>query len=207
MKDIVAIDFDGTLVDTSKQIIQSFNLSFKKNNLPRVAARKIKARLGTVAEDIVRKIYPRLSKRKVKRIISDKEKLEDYSNVKLKKGTKKGLIYLKSKYDLAIVSNENHQTIVTTLNNLGINPRLFKAIVAYDDVKKGKPNPEPLKKLEHALKQKIIALIGDTETDIETARAYGTKAIIVMGTVSHERLMKSKPDAIIKDLSEISELI
>jgi len=108
---------------------------------------------------------------------------------------------------LAIASNAEHKVIVKTLQDLEINPRFFKAIVGMDNINNRKPNTEALEKLEKALGSKVKAVVGDTETDIQMAKAYDVMAIALVGTRSYKRLLKEYPDIIVKDLSELSELI
>jgi phosphoglycolate phosphatase-like HAD superfamily hydrolase len=76
-----------------------------------------------------------------------------------------------------------------------------------DNINHRKPSTEALEKLERALGSKIKAVVGDTETDIQMAKSYNVLAVAVVGTRSYEDLLKEYPDIIVKDLSELSELI
>ena len=58
-KEIIVFDFDGTLVDSEKEIVDAYNDSFTKNNLYRVPARTIKRHLGKFRETIIHKIGTR----------------------------------------------------------------------------------------------------------------------------------------------------
>jgi len=207
MKKILAFDFDGTLVDSKDALADAFNESFRKNNLLGVDKEKIKKQIGIPAEKLVSGFYPNLTGRKLRRVIENKQSLLDISKYKLKPNVNRTLLKLKSKYDLAIVSNATHRQVVENMKIVGIDPKLFKAIVAVDDVVYPKPNPEPLQKLSDALEQEIIAYVGDIEVDIETAKAYGTKSIILLGSRNHRELIGKNPDIIIKDLAELSELL
>ena len=207
MKKILAFDFDGTLVDSKDALADAFNESFRKNNLLGVDKEKIKKQIGIPAEKLVSGFYPNLTGRKLRRVIENKQSLLDISKYKLKPNVNRTLLKLKSKYDLAIVSNATHRQVVENMKIVGIDPKLFKAIVAVDDVVYPKPNPEPLQKLSDALEQEIIAYVGDIEVDIETAKAYGTKSIILLGSRNHQELIGENPDIIIKDLAELSELL
>ena len=207
MKKILAFDFDGTLVDSKDALADAFNESFRKNNLLRVDKEKIKKLIGVPAEKLVSGFYPDLTGRKLHQVVEDKQSLLDISKYKLKPNVNRTLLRLKSKYDLAIVSNATHRQVVENMKIVGIDPKLFKAIVAVDDVIYPKPNPEPLQKLSDALEQEIIAYVGDIEVDVKTARAYGTKSIILLGSRNHEEIISENPDIIIKDLAELSELL
>jgi len=207
MKQIVAFDFDGTLVDSKDALATAFNESFHKNNLLRVNKNEIKALIGIPAKKLVKKFYPNLTSRKLEKILEDKQYLLDVSKFKLKSNVTLTLLKLRSKYDLAIVSNAKHQQVIDNLKIVGIDPKLFKAIVAVDDVVNPKPDPEPLKKLADTLEQEIIAYVGDIEVDVKTAKAYGTKSIILLGSRNHEEIILENPDIIISDLSELSELL
>jgi len=206
-KEIIVFDFDGTLVDSEKEIVDAYNDSFTKNNLYRVPARTIKRHLGKFRETIIHKIYPSLGKRKIQKIAEDQSRLLDITKATAKPNIVKTLETLNKKYTLAIASNAEHKTIVETLQKLNINPRFFKAIVGMDNVKHRKPSTEPLKKLEKALGSKIKAVVGDTETDIQMAKNYNVMAIAIVGTRTYKDLLKEYPDIIVKDLSELTELI
>ena len=71
-KEIIVFDFDGTLVDSAKEIVDAYNESFTRNNLYKVPARTIKRHLGKFRETIIHKIYPSLGKRKIQKIAEDK---------------------------------------------------------------------------------------------------------------------------------------
>ncbi len=207
MKKIIAFDFDGTLVESKDALAEAFNEAFHKNNLLRVDKDKIKIRIGIPAKDLVLEFYPKLSPRKLKRVVEDKQSLLDVSKFKLKSNVNLTLLKLRVKYDLAIVSNAKHRQVVENMKTVGIDPKLFKAIVAVDDVITPKPSPEPLQKLASVLEQEIVAYVGDIEVDVKTAKAYGTKSIILLGSRSHEEIISENPDMIISDLSELSELL
>ena len=206
-KEIIVFDFDGTLIDSEQEIIDAYNESFSKNNLYKVPSRMIKRHLGKFRETIIQKIYPHLGSRKVKKIAEDQSELLDISKARPKPNVVETLTKLSRKYTLAIASNAEHKVIVKTLQALEINPRFFKAIVGMDNINNRKPNTEALEKLEKALGSKVKAVVGDTETDIQMAKAYDVMAIALVGTRSYKSLLKEYPDIIVKDLSELSELI
>ena len=56
---------------------------------------------------------------------------------------------------------------------------LFRAIVAWEDTEKHKPDPEPLQKVMEKLgvMREEAVYIGDVENDLKAARAAGTKFI------------------------------
>lgn len=86
---------------------------------------------------------------------------------------------LSKKYILGIVSSRSNGSIfsVPVLTPM---EKFFKAVVAYDDTKEHKPDPEPmfllLEKL--GLKGKNCVYVGDSATDITAAHAAGMKAIL-----------------------------
>lgn len=60
----------------------------------------------------------------------------------------------------------------------------------------------------HSFSADSVVIIGDTVKDIACARAFGARVVAVAtGTVSKSELEKAQPDALLNDLSNISETI
>lgn len=205
---IICFDLDGTLVNTEQWILDSFQESFKKNNV-NISNEKLKFYWGLMAREIVKKSNPKLTDKQIKKIIEDFEEIRSKTFHKIKpfKNTNKILKELSKKHTLTLLSNNPHRKINRILNQTKIEKKYFKIILGYNDVKKPKPFPTGVHKIEHKLKSKVDFLVGDTLQDIKTAKAAKTKSIIVLtGPVISKKDLK-KADFIIKEISQIKRLL
>jgi len=87
-------------------------------------------------------------------------------------------------YEHIIVTNSTKSSIKKTLEALGLERNLFKAIITKEDVSTYKPSPEPFLKALSILSAKAeeCVSIGDVESsDIIPAKELGIKTILVWG--------------------------
>ncbi|MCX8006586.1 MAG: HAD-IA family hydrolase [Coriobacteriia bacterium] len=82
----------------------------------------------------------------------------------------------------------------------------FDVIVTADDVKRHKPDPEPV---VHALAALGVspsraAYVGDSPADVASARAAGALAVAATwGVAPRERLEEARPDVVVESLLEV----
>lgn len=189
---IVVFDLDGTLADTSADLIAAANACFRARGLgdvldpvadARTALRGARAMLclgfsrqgaGGAAEieAEVEADYPRL--------------LEAYSGAihvhsRLYPGARAAVErLLDAGYATAICTNKPEGMADILLQSLGVRG-LFGALIGADTLPVRKPDPAPFfASVERAGGDASRAvLIGDTETDRETARAAGVPCVLV----------------------------
>jgi HAD superfamily hydrolase (TIGR01509 family) len=99
--------------------------------------------------------------------------------LKLNPGAKEAIRRLSKTRKLAIVSNDNRPNVERKLEMFGIR-KYFPVIVTENDVKKAKPDAEPLLKAMELLgvKREESVYIGDNEVDRLAGKAAGVKTII-----------------------------
>ena len=123
-------------------------------------------------------------------------------------GVKETLAELKRRgYILTIASSRSHASLAEYVENLGLSPYI-SFILGADDVKNGKPDPEPVEKtLEKFEMQPHEAIvIGDTAFDIHMGRNAGTKTCgVTYGNGSRESLEDA--DFIIDDFRSLPDII
>jgi len=109
---------------------------------------------------------------------------------------------LSKKYTLAIVTSRV-KGYVFSMRQLSDLENLFKTVVYFEDTTKHKPDPDPLllacERL--AIKPKEAVYIGDTNTDIQAAKAAGMKVIIY----SKNALLEA--DAVTDSFEQIPKLV
>jgi phosphoglycolate phosphatase len=110
---------------------------------------------------------------------------------------------------LGICTNKPRPTTEAVLAALGIRTR-FRAIVAGGDVPEKKPAPGPLLHLSKLLSHptESMVMVGDGPQDIECARRAGMRAVGVESAFGNvDRLIASRPDVMLRTLSELPEVI
>ncbi len=205
---IICFDLDGTLVNTEKWILNSFQESFRINNI-KISNKEIKKHWGLMARQIVKKAKPKLTNNQIKKITKDFEETRSKTFYQIKpfKNTNKILKELAKKHTLTLLSNNPHKKINRILKQTKINKKYFKITLGYNDVRKPKPFPTGIHKIEHKLKRRVNFLVGDTLQDIKTAKAAKTKSIIVLTGPKISKKDLKKADFIIKEISQIKRII
>lgn len=210
----VLFDWDGTLADTRKVITASFQQALNTVGV-RVGPSFIERRIGTGAEGTFHEILQHagkpLNEALVKRLVEEKIKVEIdlASKVRLFAGAKKLLEALRGNVELALASMNNRQVIDHLLRVMSIKD-CFNVIVAVEDVKKFKPDPEIFLKAAAKLQRKPeeCVVVEDSIFGVEAARAAGMSCIAVLtGVYSQAELEKANPDLIVKSLTQKSRIL
>jgi putative hydrolase of the HAD superfamily len=118
-------------------------------------------------------------------------------------GAKKVLDYLRSRYELHIISNGFKETTLTKMSGSGLNP-YFKNVIISEDVGVNKPDKAvfqyALDKAEAKIQESIM--IGDSlEADIYGAQNFGMQAIFF------NPLKKEKPADVPWEIYHLEELL
>ncbi len=203
---IVCFDMDNTLVKADRMHIVAFNEAFRSHGLPPVKADRLKKLFGIVGHEIVKKLFPGLSSRKIASIMSM------HNMLVVTKTSRYAVVFpcvravlkrLMRRYKLGVISNCSHKEIEATLKNASI-LKFFDILVGNDDVRHGKPWPDEILKAKKLSHLKAGYMVGDTIYDVIAGRKAGVKTIAVL-TGHHTRQMfaREKPDFIIKNLKEL----
>jgi len=112
---------------------------------------------------------------------------------------------------LGIVTAKRHRTVQLALDRFPELAEQFEVVVGYEDTERHKPAPEPvLFALERlAATPAEAAYVGDSPFDIEAAKAAGVFAVAVGwgGIHGDERLLEEKPDAFVREPSELLDVL
>lgn len=211
----VVFDLDGTLANTSGDLIAAANDCFRTMGEgdvldaaldAGVALRGGKAmlraglaRLGRPDEAVIEAYYPRLleaygTKLDVHTVFYDGalEAVEE-----LRRGG----------YKVAICTNKPEALARELMRRLGALD-LFGALVGADTLPVRKPHPEPL--LEAARRAggapERCLLVGDSDTDRNTARAAGVPCVLVTFGPSGADMAALEPEALISAYSELPQV-
>jgi phosphoglycolate phosphatase len=212
----IVFDLDGTLIDTAPDLIDTLNMVFAREGWPPVpyetarnmiggGARMMITR-GIAAEGIV------LAPTKLEQLFADfiahyAEHVADRSRPF--PGLIEALDSLASDgYRFAVCTNKLERLSVLLLKQLQLADR-FAAICGQDTFGVQKPNPEVLRRTIAAaggsLTQAIM--IGDSATDIRTARAAGIPVVAVDFGYSERPVSEFEPNCIINHFAQLPSAI
>ena len=209
MFEAVIFDWDGTLADTRKAIVISFQKALKEINLE-VPIGYIERRIGIGASETFREILDaanrRIDEKVVKQLVERKSKvqIELASEVALFQGAEELLAALRGKVKVGLASMNNRSVIMHLLQNNNL-ADCFDTILTVEAVSLSKPDPEIFLKTAAQLKAipaKCVVL-EDSLFGVKAAKSAQMQCIAVTtGVYSKEELAKEKPDLIVKTLED-----
>jgi HAD superfamily hydrolase (TIGR01509 family) len=207
----VLFDLDGTLIQTTEIIINTFKITFEKY-FPELK----------LSEDDYTNMLGQTLFTTFGYYTSQEEKVDEivqfyrtYSNDMIEQGllaypgAKDVLAFLKKKnIKVGIVTSKMRKVATHHLEITGLYEHL-DGIIGYEDVNEHKPSPEPIEKALTLLgaKKSSTIYVGDHENDIIAAKKAGIQTCAV--TYSHrlKEMLSYQPDYVIDELDNIKDLI
>jgi beta-phosphoglucomutase len=209
MFEAVIFDWDGTLADTRRVIVQSFQQAVKEANL-HVTDEYIERRIGIGAADTFRDILKSANmmpdEKLVKRLVDRKSQLEIElaGQVRLFPGACELLEELHGKVKVALASM-NNRSVITHMVQINGLKKYFLFILTAESISHSKPSPEIFLKAASELKvspQRSIVL-EDSIFGVRAAKAGGMGCVAVTtGVYSKDELELEKPDLVVKTLAD-----
>ena len=185
MFEAVIFDWDGTLADTRKPIVISFQKALKEINLE-VPTEYIERRIGIGASDTFREILRaanrRVDEKVVKQLVERKSKvqIELASEVALFEGARELLEALQGKVKVGLASMNNRSVIMHLLQTNDL-ADCFDTILTVEAVSRSKPDPEIFLKTAAQLKalpeQSVV--LEDSLFGVKAAKAGNMGCIAV----------------------------
>lgn len=209
----IIFDFDGTLADTSPVILATMEAAIAELGLPPKTESECRATIGLRLEDIPLALWPgrhhigATYAATYRRIFDEKK---NCLRARTYPGVIDGLRQLhKSGYTMAVASSRSHKSLEEYLGYFGI-ARLFADIIGGNDVKKGKPAPDPvLAVCAHTDWLPADCLVvGDAVCDIEMGQNAGASTCAVTyGNQSQVELESAVPNLIVDSFPELTTLL
>jgi len=206
---IILFDLDGTLIDSTEAILESFHNSFKVHNFSHIDDESIKALIGYPLDIMYSKLG--VDEDMVLDFVATyKEHYRDISKEKtILLNNAKEAVKLASEFaDMGIVTTKTAKYSQILLEHFGIMD-YFKVLVGREDVENPKPNKEPiLKALESFdILNKEIWMIGDTKLDLLCAANASVNSIGVLSGYGDEKTLKKFTNIVFKDVLEAMEYL
>lgn len=212
MKKVKAVlfDFDGTIFDTNKLILESWHEVFRVKG----GAKSDDEILATFGEPLVismEKWFPGQSEECIK-IYRGYQKDIFFEKIEIYEGMGELIKKLKALGFLnAIVTSRLVSSTTETLEKYDL-MRYFDAVVTCEDTGKHKPDPEPallaLEKLGVAADEAVM--IGDSKFDIKCAHNAGIKGVLVGWSEAKGDIPETgddAPDFIIEKAEDLLEIL
>jgi phosphoglycolate phosphatase len=191
--ELVVFDLDGTLIDSAADIRRALNLTLAAEGLPGIELDAVRLMIGRGPEVLLRRALGHLKEpsesARVERLTAafrHHYTEQGHDQTVLLPGATECLQSLTAaRISLAVCSNKPTLNCVQVLEDLGV-ARHFAVIQGSGDGLPLKPDPAPLEAIidELGASAQRTLYIGDSETDIATARAAAVPVVLVSGGYS-----------------------
>lgn len=199
-------DLDGTLIDSSDGVVDSFNYVFDRIGVPRPPPEAIKATIGYPLDEAFARFTDH-DPRRCYDLFQARAREVLVESAFLLKGVRETLDHLHAQgYVLGVATTKRSEHVTGILGRLGV-LGLFSAWSGSDEVRRVKPDPEILHLTLRKLGREAgrAAYVGDTPLDVRAARSAGVASVAVLGgTGSREELEGA--DAIIERFADLKGL-
>lgn len=181
IKTTVLFDFDGTIMDTNRLIINSWQHTFRTIEGKERPEAEILATLGEPLLLSMGNLLPQVSSQEAVEIYRGYQHGNFGEEIGLFPGMEPLIRELNRQgYKLGVVTSRMTNTTLQGLDKFGLR-ECFSSIVTCDHTDKHKPDPEPvyiaLRQLESKPEESIM--VGDTKFDILCARNAGVTSVLV----------------------------
>lgn len=216
MRPIIIFDLDGTLADTAPDLIGTLNVLLDREGLPGLEVAEAGALIGVGARALLQRGFSAagrdLAPDHLEALYADF--LDHYGEnlclrTRLYPGTLAALETLTAAgFTLAVCTNKYEAHSLRLLEGLGIAER-FAAICGRDTFPFFKPDPRHLLlTIERAGGDPAQAvMVGDSRTDIVTARAAGVPVIAVPFGYTEVPVDELGPDRIVRHFDELAAAV
>ena len=212
----LVFDLDGTLVDTAPDLIRTLNHILGEAGIPAAPDEKIRPFISYGARRIIAEGLALVEEKSSEdRLDTLFEKFLDHygNNVAVDSAPYPNLIDMLNEASnagatLGVCTNKRESLSRTLLRELGMHDH-FKAILGRDTLDVFKPDPRHLTEtiLRCGGNETSAIMIGDSSTDVNTAKAAGIPVVAVTFGYSEHPAHTLGADAVIDDYSELMAIL
>ena len=217
----ILFDLDGTLIDTAPDLMNAHNHVMKKFGYETRSTDEIRNLVGKGAESMIGRSMWNQAKKELKKI-DDKEvksqmikEFIDYygkniaNESKLIKGVKEFLVWCKkNNISMAVCTNKTEHLAVDLLKQIKIYD-YFEYVAGYNTFEYCKPDPRHLTSVVEILQGDVkkTIMVGDSETDAESAKAANMPFILVEGGYTDQNPDEIYHNYLVKDFINLEKLV
>jgi len=206
---LILFDLDGTLIDSTEAILESFHNSFTIHNFPAQEDEKIESLIGYPLDEMYRALgvdedvvwdFVATYKEHYRKISTQKTELLE--------NAREAIIEASKFATLAIVTTKTGRYSKVLMEYFEL-MHYFEVLVGREDVEHPKPHKEPIITALTRLNKddNDIWMIGDTKMDLISATNAGVNSIGVLSGYGTKESLEQYTDIIVKDsLSAIEYL-
>lgn len=212
----ILFDLDGTLLDTLEEIATAANSVLQRWGYAHHDIKAYRRFVGNGVRNLVEQILPEDLRSNHHDVQQFAEELAtEYERrgdrlTKIYPGIPELLTALQDKsISLAILSNKPHLLTIRCANRF-LSQWRFQSILGQQASRPQKPDPAGVIKTAKrlTLSPHSILYVGDTEVDIQTARAAGITSVgVLWGFRSKAEMIANKPDFIVETPKQILPLL
>jgi len=213
---LLVFDLDGTLADTAPDLVGTLNLILAREGLGGIAMQDARALVGGGARLLIQRGLAAhgvdASDSRIDEMLADfmaHYEAHIAENTVLFPGVAEALDRFEAAgFGFAVCTNKVEHASILLLRALGIETR-FRAICGKDTFAVNKPNGEALlQTIERARGDPDQAvMIGDSRTDIDTARNAGVPVVAVNFGYTNEPIDSFEPDRVIGHYEELWDAV
>ena len=217
----VLFDLDGTLIDTAPDLMNAHNHVMQKFGYETKSTAEIRNLVGKGAASMIGRSLWNQARKELKKIDDEKIKskmVDEFVNYygkniavesKLLPGVLEFLKWCKkNNISMAVCTNKTEHLAVDLLKQINVYD-YFEYVAGYNTFDYCKPDPRHLTNvieiIQGELKKSIM--IGDSETDSESAKAAGLPFILVEDGYTDKTINEIYHNHLIKDFNGIEQII
>jgi len=217
----ILFDLDGTLVDTAPDLMLAHNHVMKKFGYPTKSTEDIRNLVGKGAGALIGRSIWGQAKKEFSKVMDAKikdEMVKEFVNFygknivnesTLVTGVKDFLIWCKEQnISMAVCTNKQEHLSNDLLKKIGIYD-FFEYVAGSDTFDYCKPDPRHLTNVVEILDGDVkkTAMIGDSETDANAAKAAGIPVILLENGYTEKNTTEIYHNHLVKDFIGIEKII
>ncbi len=206
---IILFDLDGTLIDSTEAILESFSVAFKSFNVPVPDDALIKMEIGHPLDVMFATLGVEASSidTYVNEYKMHYRKISCAKTVLLP-GAREAVELASQHAVLGVVTTKTAKYSIELLEHMGL-MQYFDVLVGREDVDHPKPHPEPILKALFKLQADTTNnwMIGDTPMDLLAAKSANIKSVAVSCGYADEAILRIHTDNVYQTALEAVKFI